>query len=45
MQSKLEGIVWYETQLSVEGQVHNLIEQAVSPENLSQMFPGWASHL
>jgi len=31
--------------LSVEGHVHSLIEDAVSHENLSRMFIGWAPYL
>jgi len=31
--------------LSIEGQVHKLIDQATSLDNLCRMYMGWASHL
>lgn len=40
LQEKLKGVE-EGTVLSVGGQVNLLIQQAMDPKNLSQLFPGW----
>jgi len=40
LQEKLEGVE-DSTPLSVTGQVNHLIQEAMDPHNLSQLFPGW----
>ena len=40
LQEKLEGIE-DGTLLSVTGQVNHLIQEAMYPHNLCQLFPGW----
>ena len=40
LQEKLEGIE-DGTLLSVTGQVNHLIQEAMNPHNLCQLFPGW----
>jgi len=40
LQEKLEGIE-DGTLLSVTGQVNHLIQEAMDPHNLCQLFPGW----
>ena len=40
LQEKLEGIE-DGTLLSVTGQVNHLIQEAMNPYNLCQLFPGW----
>ena len=40
LQEKLEGIE-DGTLLSVTGQVNHLIQEAINPHNLCQLFPGW----
>jgi len=45
IEMRLLGKVGVLLPISVEGQVHQLIEEAVSPENLSQMYIGWSSWL
>lgn len=42
IERKLTGIVQDGIPLSVEGQVQELIQQATSIDNLSQMYVGWA---
>lgn len=39
---KLQGCIQSGSQLSIEGQVHELIQLAMSVDNLSQMYVGWA---
>ncbi|KAI9851275.1 MAG: serine/threonine-protein kinase M1 [Thelocarpon superellum] len=42
VRGKVKGLMMGESvPLSVEGQVHELIQQAVSPESLSAMYIGW----
>ncbi|KAH0566290.1 hypothetical protein GP486_000316 [Trichoglossum hirsutum] len=44
VQSKVRGLLRGESvPLSVEGHVHELIQQAVSPENLAAMYIGWCA--
>ncbi len=54
IKKKLQGIVrtglkgrddGKEMPLSIEGQVHHLIHEATSNENLAQMYIGWAAYL
>lgn len=40
LQEKLKGVE-EGTNLSVDGQVNLLIQQAMDPKNLSRLFPGW----
>jgi len=40
LQEKLEGVE-DSTPLSVTGQVNHLIQEAMDPHNLCQLFPGW----
>lgn len=44
LQQKLQG---YEegVQLSVTGQVNNLIQEARDPKNLCKLFPGWQPYI
>jgi len=47
IERKLQGIQFQNTNmpLSVEGQVHELIKQATSIDNLSVMYIGWAAYM
>ena len=42
---RLQGLVKFGLPLSIEGQVHDLIDSATSVDNLSEMYIGWASYL
>jgi serine/threonine-protein kinase ATR len=44
VRSKVRGLLQGESvPLSVEGHVHELIEQAISPKNLAAMYIGWCA--
>ena len=44
VRSKVRGLLTGETvSLSVEGHVHELIQQAVNPRNLAAMYIGWCA--
>lgn len=44
VRSKVRGLLPGETvTLSIEGQVHELIQQAVDPYNLASMYIGWCA--
>ena len=44
LQQKLQGIE-DNVQLSVNGQVNLLIQEARNPDNLCKLFPGWQPYL
>ena len=44
VRGKVKGLLMGESvPLSVEGQVHELIQQAIRPSNLAAMYIGWCS--
>jgi len=45
IRGKLQGVIQTGLPLSIEGQTQELIRQATSAKNLSQMYIGWASYM
>lgn len=50
IQLRLQGMIRtkgrpYSIALSVDGQINNIIEEAISVDNLCQMYLGWGAYL